>query len=778
MKHLTEDILIQYAFDLLEAEAKADAAGHLAECGECAGRLEQIRVQFSALDVLEAEEVLSDELTARTLGQIAAGKNEPRMDTDGHEGDKAGETAVRGPQRSIYIRWIASAAAVLVVGIIIWSPSLKKARQAGQSPVPMQEHLAIVAESESGETYEYAAVRSDKTKEPVVAVRQPMDVSMGEKVADVQEDSLGVDDGDVVVAMNGAVTETTIDGVVADRLKHEWVDKGTGTDAALGVDQDYTVAAKPEGGLLKDSRSALPATAALKDSESKTSVSSAAVGRGAERYYKAEPLAKAAGSLGTSVHNLRFVSADAIPDVAPFAPASAIELVVLPKPDKTQVTIYNSADLTLVQDTRKLTLKPGWNWLQFMWDNTLIDPTSLSLRPLAHDKYIDIELISYPARLKDIGRWLIRSEVEGAVPFEITYFASGLNWRAFYMGTMNEDETAMNLKGYVNVSNHSGQDFVNTQTRLIVGETRLMEQIRTLAQRQRPYGPEFRTRGAAIEGLRTDWAFDTNDDGRVQVDFAFGERFAGYADSGVVKKLGELEIKEIEKKGLSEYFLYTIEGTEDLTNQWSRRLPSFDVAEIPVKSLYKYDEMRYGKEAVRFVSFTNDDEHELGKTPIPEGAIKIYRNLNEVQNLSYVGESSLKYIPVNEDVELNLGPARLVKVEPVLMETQTENYLFDKKGNIDGWDEIEHYRVTVTNTREIAIDLEFTWNMGTEYWELKLTDAGGAVEYKKHDARRGRLTLTVGPRSEYVFEGQTRKYRGRRGEMYLKKQKEPRMDTN
>ncbi|NIS79893.1 MAG: hypothetical protein GTO14_06750, partial [Anaerolineales bacterium] len=49
-------------------------------------------------------------------------------------------------------------------------------------------------------------------------------------------------------------------------------------------------------------------------------------------------------------------AADAIADKPPFAPASAIELVVLPRRDKVQLTIYNSADLTLVRERRNLTL--------------------------------------------------------------------------------------------------------------------------------------------------------------------------------------------------------------------------------------------------------------------------------------------------------------------------------------------------------------------------------------------------------------------------------------
>jgi len=61
-----------------------------------------------------------------------------------------------------------------------------------------------------------------------------------------------------------------------------------------------------------------------------------------------------------------------------------IDLVTLPDRDKTQLTIYNSADLTLVREQRTLTLKKGLNRLEFGWENTLIDPTSVQLRAPRH----------------------------------------------------------------------------------------------------------------------------------------------------------------------------------------------------------------------------------------------------------------------------------------------------------------------------------------------------------------------------------------------------------
>src|ERR1041384_2820794 len=50
-----------------------------------------------------------------------------------------------------------------------------------------------------------------------------------------------------------------------------------------------------------------------------------------------------------------------------------INLVTLPGRNSVQLTIYNSADLTLVKETRLLTFRKGLNRLEFSWANTLID---------------------------------------------------------------------------------------------------------------------------------------------------------------------------------------------------------------------------------------------------------------------------------------------------------------------------------------------------------------------------------------------------------------------
>jgi len=421
-----------------------------------------------------------------------------------------------------------------------------------------------------------------------------------------------------------------------------------------------------------------------------------------------------------------------------------VDLVTLPKRKTVQLTIYNSADMTLVRESRDLTLKNGKNKLQFSWANTLIDPTSLEMLPKANADKIDIADLTYPPRVRNLGLWNIKSGVSGKVPVEITYLTSGLSWRAFYMGTLTEDEKTMRLQGYVRVTNNSGEDYENAQTRLIVGKVHILDQIAELARRQYPYGrPGERIPVPPMAPTRRP---------RALMEALVVTEEAAY--------LGMQ--KEIRKEGLSEYFLYTIEGTETIPTGWSKRLLSFDIDEVPVINLYKYEQERYGPSVVRFLSFKNDEEHELGETPIPGGMLKVYRGVDDKGHLSYTGQSSFKYIPVDEDVELNLGPVANVVVEPTLMDYRTENYRFSSSRNISGWDEIRKFKIEVRNTREISVKVEIQRNFNTQYWDLE--KSGEFDKFEKVDLDTVKFTLILEPRSKKKFEYVLTTYHGVRQE--------------
>ncbi len=426
-----------------------------------------------------------------------------------------------------------------------------------------------------------------------------------------------------------------------------------------------------------------------------------------------------------------------------------VDLVTLPDRDSVQLTIYNSADLTLVRESRHLTLKNGLNRLQFSWENTLIDPTSLDMLPKAHEDEIDISDLTFPPRVKNLGVFNIESRTSGKTPVEIAYLTSGLSWRAFYIGTLSTDEKSMRLQGYVRVANNSGEDYENAQTRLVVGKVHILDEIAELAQRQYPYGrPET--------GL-----FDGDEPGagqqaRLRLAFQVEEAKMMAPPSPAPY------VKEIQKESLSEYFLYTIEGRESIPDGWSKRLPSFDTPDVPVENLYKYEEERFGNSVVRFLKFKNDKEHKLGDTPIPDGELMVFRNLDEEKRLGYEGRSSFKYIPVGEEAEIDMGSVGNVIVEPVLMKYETRNHAFYKNGDISGWDEVRSFDVEVKNTRDIPVTVEIHRNFSSDSWDLEMPDKKQA--YEKVDKDTVKFVLRPDANSDLKFSYALVTYHGTRAE--------------
>ncbi len=425
-----------------------------------------------------------------------------------------------------------------------------------------------------------------------------------------------------------------------------------------------------------------------------------------------------------------------------------IDLVTLPDRDKTQLTIYNSADLTLVREQRTLTLKKGLNRLEFGWENTLIDPTSVQLRAPRHAAQVRLQEVSYPKGVKGSAIWTIESDIAGPVPVEITFFTSGINWHAFYMGTLSEDEQHLQLQAYVTIRNYSGEDYENASTRVIVGKIHLLDEIAELARRDAPYNKPDGTPGLLPMTL---------------AGAAMKQRAYREMDSAE-EKMSMNDIaspKSIVKEGLSEYFMYSIEGTENIPNLWGKRLPSFNVNDIPIRNLYRYEEERYGNAAHRLIYFRNDKKHQLGNEPLPDGKIKVFREINDSKSLTYTGQVHSKYIPLNQEVELDFGAAREVKIEPVLMSEQTENYQFNSKGNISGFDRIQEWQIKLENNRDIAVSVEVWRNFRNSYWDID-NSSNNKAKFKKIDVNSVKYTVELPPQSKTALVYTLTQYEGER----------------
>lgn len=416
-----------------------------------------------------------------------------------------------------------------------------------------------------------------------------------------------------------------------------------------------------------------------------------------------------------------------------------INVVTLPGRDSTQLTIYNSADLTLVKETRVLTLRKGLNHLEFSWANTLIDPTSVEFRAVTHADEVDVLDASFPPRVTNTLEWRIESGFAGEVEVEIRYFTSGITWAADYVAEVNREEKMMRLSGGVRVTNHSGEDYENAQVRLIVGVIRLVEEISQVANQFRP--PKH---GAAPQSTMFD-----GDDKIIDRLSTFDNRSAGLGGGLGDRRYGrvmlEMKLKDIVKEGLSEYFMYTVEGSDTIPNGWSKRLPSFQADAVPIASYYKYEKEQWNDQVVRFYRFKNDTKSNLGKEPLPDGAVKAFRVVGDDRLYAYTGSASVKYIPIDEQVDLELAADQEVLVKPVLMNWEKSDIRFDANGNVSGWTTKETWQIEVRNSRDIDITLDIRRNFGGD-WSIDTT-----APHEKLDANKVKFVMPLKSREQRTF---------------------------
>jgi len=411
------------------------------------------------------------------------------------------------------------------------------------------------------------------------------------------------------------------------------------------------------------------------------------------------------------------------------ASARDIDLVTLPPRDAVQLTIYNSEDLTLVKETRSITFKKGLNRLQFSWANTLIDPTSVYFRPLGEEaEQIEVLDTTFPGDRPQVLIWNVESAFEGQARVEVSYFTSGISWRADYVMITDPAETQATFDGYVTVDNRSGEDYPQAQVRLVVGVVNLVEKIQQLAQR----GLVELERAADRDLARKKAA-------RLVFDAAEAAPAAPEEAKAPPK---------IVKEGLSEYFIFTVEGAQTVRNGWSRRMVSFRAAEVPFEILYRYRPHQYGPKPVRFFLLANDEEHKMGTSPLPDGIIRVFRQ-NQGGGLNYYTTQSTKYIPIAEKVELNGGTDDSIVYERKVFDVARDSFLYDgKPPRVVGWDETRTWQEEIRNYRARPITMEIRHVLPGH---VEFTVAEPAARVNLYDYRTPEYTVTVPARKKETW---------------------------
>ena len=120
---------------------------------------------------------------------------------------------------------------------------------------------------------------------------------------------------------------------------------------------------------------------------------------------------------------------------------------------------------------------------------------------------------------------------------------------------------------------------------------------------------------------------------------------------------------------------------------------------------------------------TNNKDSKLGTTPLPDGVVRVFRN-NGRDGLSYLTQQSIKYIPIGDKIELNLGVDPEVVFELTKLRASRDDIWmqingkseFQSVGNdaterevnstVVGWNEHNTFRQQIRNYTAKPINVE------------------------------------------------------------------------
>ena len=216
---------------------------------------------------------------------------------------------------------------------------------------------------------------------------------------------------------------------------------------------------------------------------------------------------------------------------------------------------------------------------------------------------------------------LLESSKNEVKDIELSYLSGGLGWQADYVAELNATDSALNLSGWVTLTNTSGATYKNARLQLVAGD---VHQAR----------PEQR--------------------------FADGGRreMAVMAKSSAVPNMAQ--------EKMFEYHLYTLNRPTTIAENQSKQVALLQAAAVPCKKEFLlkgssyYYRQAYGEIDKKlkvgvFVEIENRKKNHLG-IPLPKGVVRVYKE-DKKGALQFVGEDRIDHTPENEVVRLKLGDA-------------------------------------------------------------------------------------------------------------------------
>jgi len=322
-------------------------------------------------------------------------------------------------------------------------------------------------------------------------------------------------------------------------------------------------------------------------------------------------------------------------------------------------------------------------------DNQLVIQTANGIAMVARpDNINQITFEKLPEGLitKPTLVWLVNSDKRMKHLTEVSYLTQGMNWNCEYVTVLDKDDKAIDLDGWVSITNNCGATYEDAKIKLIAGEVK-----------------------RAVNNIHL---------GRVaKLDYAMEEKSKS----------------QFEEKSFFEYHMYTMQRLATIKNNQTKQLSLLNSTGVPVKKelifdpskgknhwWYYSDNSETLKEQARVeITFMNSKADKLGM-PLPKGNVKVYKKDTD-GSLQFIGEDSIEHTPKDEKIRLYIGDAFDVLGERIRKDFRTEGY----------HTAYETFEIVLRNHKEQDTDIkvvEKLWRYTN--WDI----VSSSVKFEKKDA--------------------------------------------
>ncbi len=214
---------------------------------------------------------------------------------------------------------------------------------------------------------------------------------------------------------------------------------------------------------------------------------------------------------------------------------------------------------------------------------------------------------------------LVDNHAAGKQEVELSYLTGGLNWQADYVAELNAADDALDINGWVTLTNNSGAVYKDARLQLVAGD------VHQVSAERKP--------------------------GR---HFVLKSKVMAEMDTGMAEE------------AMFEYHLYTLARPTTIKDKQSKQVSLLQGSAVPCKKEFVlrgsdyYYRSQYGEIGQKikigvFVEIKNDKKDNLG-LPMPAGVVRVYKK-DSGGALQFVGEDRIDHTPVNENIRLKLGDA-------------------------------------------------------------------------------------------------------------------------